>query len=130
MVTASALPSRVRTSAPIPLELWVRNAGKAPWPVSTWNGVPTALVVHLVGRWRLLGGDRDAGMPTRPIGLPRDVMPGETVRVRVWQQAPSTAGAYRLEIAAEQIDGARFDGPGNVPLRGEVRVAGEDSGAR
>ena len=44
-------------------------------------------------------------------------------------RAGSLALAYRLEIGAEQLDGAPFDGPGNVPLRSEVQVVGQDFGA-
>jgi hypothetical protein len=38
--------------------------------------------------------------------------------------APPTPGTYEVEVRLEQLDGARFDGPGNVPLRLTVPVVG------
>jgi hypothetical protein len=36
--------------------------------------------------------------------------------------APPTPGTYELEMILQQIDGARFDGPGNQPLLATVSV--------
>jgi hypothetical protein len=106
----------------VTLQVGVRNAGTAPWPVAVPAGVPPWNTVHLAARWTPEspdGADPGAG---QFIALPRDVAPGERIELPVILGTPAIAGVYDLEIAPAQTAGSRFDGPGNQPLRWRVRV--------
>jgi hypothetical protein len=70
----------------------VRNAGERPWPAA--GGKPIALSYH----WRDDTSGELAvfdGLRTR---LPRDIAPGETVRLRAAVRAPDEPGRYRLQL--------------------------------
>ena len=48
--------------------------------------------------------------------------PGDLVSLDAYLAGPSAPGSYELALDVEQIEGARFDGPGNVLLRLRVPV--------
>ena len=84
------------------------------------EGVPDAYRVALVSRWRA----HETGVQTDPQErwLRRDLPPGEELQQVLSLSAPPTPGTYELETTLRQIDGARFDGPGNVALLATVQV--------
>jgi len=123
-VTAHAAPERAGPGWMIPLVLDVRNAGTATWPAAvsaigewtflSYNAMPDDApnLVRLVTRWRVDGGEPTAA---RALLLPRDVLPGETVRVETTLPIPTQPGRWELEVQVEQVGSAAF--AGNPPLR-------------
>jgi hypothetical protein len=70
----------------------VRNTGERPWPAA--GPKPIVLSYH----WRDEASGQLAvfdGLRTR---LPRDISPGETVRLRAAVRAPDQPGRYRLQL--------------------------------
>ncbi len=133
-VSARAPSTRVIVGWPVVLNLEVRNAGTVTWPVTAppernmrlnlvMGGFPARpLTVRLRARWTA-AGDEPEFPPLQEVELRHDLPPGETLHQDVYLTAPAHAGHYRLEVGVEQVDGARFDGPGNVPLRLDITVA-------
>lgn len=133
-VSARGLPNLLLAGTPVVVELDVRNAGAATWPVAapprraltgTSARRPADLarpgVVRLLAQWRTLPGGA-ASAPPVPLALPRDVAPGESVRLRAVLKTPAAPGAHELAIGASQARGAPFGDPGNAPLRRRVTV--------
>jgi hypothetical protein len=114
----------------------ITNRGTAPWPAMPApvpglildllvpGEMPRTGSVLLIEHWRPLDGDGAAGATEtrREMRLRRDVEPGETLVQRVLLVTPDEPGRYRLELSLEQIDGARFAGPGNARARHDVLV--------
>jgi hypothetical protein len=114
------------------LSVRVRNDGHATWPASPAPseplmqalgievGVPDTYRTALAARWR----SQETGVQGDPQvrSLRRDLPPGETLTQKVVLAAPAAPGTYELEVVLQQIDGARFDRPGNQPLRATVSV--------
>jgi len=133
----------VEATAPIPASLpakqpyWATiattNRGAATWPIApapvpglildlaVGGEMPRRGSVFLTERWRPLDGRPDAA-ETRELRLRRDVAPGERIEQKVLLLTPEKPGRYRLELALEQADGARFDGPGNVRVHHDMVV--------
>jgi len=111
----------------------LRNAGTATWPtmpapvpglildLAVPGEMPRSGSVLLVARWRPLDGPAE-DEERHESRLRRDVAPGEALAQKVLLVTPEKPGRYRVELSLEQIDGARFDGPGNVRARHDVTV--------
>ena len=108
-VAVTDAPRVASAGRPLALDVAVANLGMAGWPVATAGGDPR-YTVQLVARWRG-GGDGDA---VARIPLARDVPAGERLAQRVALPAPLAPGAYDLELALEQVGGARLGGPAAV----------------
>jgi hypothetical protein len=76
----------------------------------------------LLERWIPEDPGRSANVLEGRVWLRRDVSAGETLMQNVLLIAPPEPGSYVLELRVDQVDGARFDGPGNVVYRQPVRV--------
>src|SRR5262249_7415170 len=87
----------------------VTNAGTATWPVAlppprplpgaiyyVDRHAPRHAAVELLARWRPLDDPTAAVPPAQPVRLPRDVPPGETVRLWAVITRPARPGRYRL----------------------------------
>jgi hypothetical protein len=106
----------------LPVRLF--NPGATSWPAATAvpPDVPSSYTVKLVVRWW------PSGVPHRPettatsqeFDLPRDVLPREAIQQHLILAMPLPPGNYDIEINLLQVDGARFDGPGNVPYRAHI----------
>ncbi len=115
---ARVSPSAGRLS----VEVDVRNAGAAPWPVSVPEGAASDYTVRLVARW-YPGSDHDGPLPPpQEIALPHDVDPGESIAVIVDVPTPSLPGDYELDLRVQQVHGSAFDGPENHPLRLQIAI--------
>lgn len=133
---AAATPGALPPRMPFYARATITNRGTAPWPAMPApvpglildllvpGEMPRAGSVLLIERWRPLdrGGAESATETRREMRLRRDVEPGETLEQKVLLVTPDEPGRYRLELSLEQIDGARFAGPGNVRARHDVLV--------
>jgi len=133
-ITAVApLPIRVATRQWLAPDFLLHNLGSAPWPavpapdpalildLTFGANVPRTSTVVVTHRWIPLDAGPGAAS-ARDIPLRRDVPAGETIRETLVLVAPAQPGRYRLELKLQQVDGARFDGPGNVPFAHELLV--------
>jgi hypothetical protein len=132
------VPQRVHAGGGFWVTVRVQNNGNATWPASTppdrplslafgyEADVPDAHRVALVSRWRA----HDTGLQSdaQERWLQRDLPPGEELTQVVSLSAPPAPGTYELEITLRQVDGARFDGPGNVALLATVHVLAPPAG--
>jgi hypothetical protein len=84
------------------------------------HDVPQAYRVALSSLWRshATGEPQDAEIHW----LRRDLPGGEILLQSLPIPAPITPGTYELEMTLRQVDGARFDGPGNIPMLATVAV--------
>lgn len=130
---------------PVKLPFWatvaLHNAGSATWPampapvpglildLAVPGEMPRPGSVLLVARWRPLDGPPQ-NEERHESRLRRDVAPGETLEQKVLLVTPEKPGRYRVELSLEQIEGARFDGPGNVLATHEVLVRPASPAAR
>ena len=129
--------SSARAGSLLGLELRVSNTGRTDWPVAlqprsglrlNWTGRPEPIgrgAVCLAARWRALdpASARDPASPAVLLPLRRDLPAGESLAQQVAVRTPSAPGRYQLEIAVKQLDGARFETPGDEPLRLELEVS-------
>jgi hypothetical protein len=95
----------------------VHNDGPADWPALVHPDAPDDQLVVIVPSWHAEGGgERIAGDPLR---LPRDLLAGDRVSTRLRIPVPEDPGAYTLELALRQIDGAGFEDsrPGRISVR-------------
>jgi hypothetical protein len=120
-LSASDAPRTVWAGWPLSLFIDVSNLGTAVWPISVPEYAPHQYTVDLLAVWTRLG-DPPVGLPPQTIALPRDVEAGETVSVRGSLVTPPIPGEYELVIRPRQLDGADFEGTGNVPLRRRMAV--------
>jgi len=112
--------------------LRVLNEGGVTWPTSSApnspmklaitfeDDIPDAYRVVLASRWRSL--DTGVQGEVQQQWLRRDLAPGEMLTDVLTLSAPQAPGTYELEVRLHQIDGARFDDPGNRVLRAMVSV--------
>jgi hypothetical protein len=119
---------------PVRVTVEIRNAGTAAWPVTAppensmqgpWlmGGFPLrTLTVRLYARWTALEAPDVEPPPPQELALRRDVPAGEALEQDLYLTGPKAPGRYGLELRAEQVGGARFDGPGNMPLHLEIVV--------
>src|SRR5438128_6974477 len=105
------------------LRVAVTNGGRAPWPVTLPPGAPRTSEVHLAARWLRSGADGSAPSEPRVVRLPRDVSPGETIKLSAILTAPNVPAAYTLELGITQADGPAFGG--RTPVRLELTVEPE-----
>lgn len=100
------------------------NAGTASWPAPVEFGAPSPFGVRLMMRWSRSDANSGGGTVPAPFDMPlrRDVPSGESLRQSVLLAAPKQPGVYDIEIALHQVDGARFEAPGNMPLRARVSI--------
>jgi hypothetical protein len=119
-----AVPPAMIGGSRVPLQLRVRNLGSAVWPTALPPGAPPTQAVCLLALWWPSGvrHERALAAVSADLSILRDLSPGETAAQRVWVPVPEAPGTYDFEIAVEQVDGARFDQPGNQPLRARVTV--------
>jgi hypothetical protein len=97
------------------------NQGTATWPSAARKG--TNLVRYQVRWWRLgVPPTSKNAVRTRRYLLPHDLSPGEREDLLAWFAAPSTPGAYLVEVKIVQGNQSAFDGPENVAVRGIVTV--------
>lgn len=118
--TRDAIPERVPPGSALDVGVRVRNAGARTWPVVKPAGRSPSSTVRLVARWDRTRDVRPLATTTVP--LRRDVPPGDVIEQAIRVPVPIDPGSYRLTIEVEQVDGARFDGDGNVAVVAEVSV--------
>jgi hypothetical protein len=95
----------------------VANAGAETWPALVAPRAADPGVVRLAVRWRGEGGEIvDESFHS----IPRDVIPGGTVRFRTEFRVPSQPGTYDLEVGVTQRAGAAMRGV--VPAHASVVV--------
>ncbi|MFZ5483254.1 MAG: Wzt carbohydrate-binding domain-containing protein [Pseudomonadota bacterium] len=100
-VTSLKKPSPVMPGELFSIEIELANQSR-----ETWRALGSR-PVQIGYRWARGGGGADAeGLRTR---LPRDVGPGESLRLFVHVRTPSQAGAYKLRICLVQEYVAWFD---------------------
>jgi hypothetical protein len=127
-VLALQRPTTAPAGSVVALVVQVRNSGSAAWPIAVAPDTGDALTVALVSRWhpRSAGrGSPSSGLQRTPLG--RDVASGETVSQALLLVTPAAPGTYALEVAVEQIYGARFHAEGNRPLRLRLQIVGHDA---
>jgi hypothetical protein len=111
-VTFPPLPERLQRGATLPLFPTVRNEGDAAWPcVGVW---PDGLVVADV-RWTDANG-RDVGPRELGLRLPRDLGPGDNVRIDASIAVPRDPGTYSLEVRLRQDGRGRESVPVSIPV--------------
>jgi hypothetical protein len=116
-----ALPERMEAGALTVRKVSVANVGTATWP-SAAKG--SQHLVRYQVRWWPIGvrpTPRNA-VRTRRFSLPHDIGPGERLDLLAWLIPPPTPGRYRVEVKIVQSARSGFEGPDNVPLRGEIDV--------
>jgi len=118
-VSAPKAPAQALAGPPLSLALQITNAGAAPWPVTVPPRAPLTYTVRMIARWwpPLVPHEDGTTVVWQDVELPRDVPAGEELPWTVWLQTPFAPGPYDVEVGVRQVDGARFDGPGNEPLR-------------
>ena len=131
-VQSVLVPPRVAAGTGFWVTVRVRNDGHVTWPASPMPSepvmlhlpfevhVPDAYRVVLTSVWRT--HETGEASEAQDRWLRRDLPGGETLMQVLALIAPSTPGTYELETTLRQIDGARFDAPGNVPLLATVVV--------
>jgi len=123
-VRATNVPRDWMASAPLFLPLVVANTGASTWPVAVPRGASARYTVRLVIRWRPLAAEDGHAErpPTTDAELLRDVPANESLAQPVWLMTPADPGPWELEVVLQQIDGARFEGGGNAPLRVPITI--------
>jgi len=103
---ATRPPARVRTGrATVEGVLRLRNLGTDTWPALLRPEAPDDHLVVAEATWSRDG--RPEGPPLR-LRLPRDVLPGDRVRVPFELPVPDEAGVWTLTFRARQVGGAQF----------------------
>jgi hypothetical protein len=93
----------IEPAATISIDLDVRNEGRIAW--STSEKHPFALGY----RWLTADGTGVLDIPPGEVVLPRDVAPGETIRIQTEINVPNVPkGAYRLDWGMLQRDVVQF----------------------
>lgn len=118
-ITADNPPARLRPGAAATLLVRVRNASDRPWPTARAGTV--RYDIHLGNHWLAQGGGTSAADDARA-SLPFTLAPGEEVTMPFQITAPTTAGAYTLEIDVVQEGVAWAADTGNTPARTTVQV--------
>jgi tRNA (mo5U34)-methyltransferase len=111
-------PSRVRPGAELLLRVRVENEGSTAWPAEVEPPPgPVKLGAHLIGADET-DLDWDYGRAT----LPRDLKPGDGVTLSLALLAPTTPGAYFIEMdmVAEHL--TWFEDLGSATVRHRVAV--------
>jgi len=114
-VRVEASPRRVSPGGGFRLWLAIENLSKEAWPATDEAGAPAG--VEMVVERRPVGAN--GPMETFVLPLPRDLLPGETLRLPLDLQAPASPGSWRFSVFPHATNGARRR------LRSETR-AGED----
>lgn len=96
----------------------VENLGAVDWPALLRPEAPLDGLVVLVPTWHAQDGTAEQTLP--PLRLPLDVIPGETVEVKVSLPVPTRAGVYALTLALKQVGGAPFGD--SEPARAVIAV--------
>lgn len=114
-------PSRLRT-----VRVRVTNTGTQEWLASGSDAV--SLVYHLFtpagDPWQPFSpfSNGVVALGQRPVPLPHDVLPGQTVVVSATVQSPSVTGTYRLVWDLQQSGGTWFSQLGVEPDARTIRV--------
>jgi len=106
----------LRAGEAVTVTVTVRNTGRATWTAGGEH--PFALGY----RWLTADGRRAFRLPQTAVPLPRDVAPGETVRLETAVQAPLPPGAYRLAWDMLQQGILRFRDRGVPEAETRVRI--------
>ena len=100
-------PHTAQPGASVAGVLRVGNVGTAVWPGLARREEPDDQLVVVEGSWSRADGGR-VGDPIE-VRLPRDVLPGDRVYLRVDAHAPEQPGAYVLTWRVRQVGGAPFE---------------------
>lgn len=113
----NALPLRFRAGRLERLSVRVTNGGTAMWPAFSDFG---HLDCRVICQWKL--GDANVGDSSQALHLPRNLGPGETVRVAGMIAPPSRPGTYDLDLVLVQTIGTDKGLYGGVHARVAVQV--------
>ena len=120
-VVVGSLATEAEAGLPFMGALTVLNVGTATWPSASTRSQRT---VRLLMRWWPAGSSADdaIAVKSRKIDLTSDLAPGEKKGFLAYILPPNKPGLYDYEIKVVQGRHSAFDGPGNTPLRGRIRV--------
>jgi 4-amino-4-deoxy-L-arabinose transferase-like glycosyltransferase len=118
-ITVANPPVRLTPGAMATLLVRVRNDGDRPWPTAR-DGI-VRYDIHLGNHWLAVSGGKSADDDARAV-LPFTIAPGEAVTLPLQITAPTTTGAYTLEIDLVQEGVAWALADGNTPARFTVQV--------
>ena len=99
-------PQAAQAGASVAGVLRVGNVGTAAWPALARREEPDDQLVVVAGAWSRADGSL-VGDPIE-VRLPRDVLPGDRVYLRVEARAPEQPGSYVLTWRVRQVGGAPF----------------------
>jgi hypothetical protein len=114
-VQVEASPARVAPGERVTLAVTLRNLSREPWPATDAAGLPGS--VGVVVERRRVGAI--AAPETVVVELPRDLLPGESLRLPVEIEAPREPGEYRATAFPHRPGGPR------ARLRLETRPGGD-----
>jgi len=114
-VRVEASPAQVAPGERVHLALTLRNLSREPWPATDAAGLPGGIGVVVERRRAGASGTPE----TVVLGLPRDLLPGESLRLPVGIEAPREPGEFRVTAFPHRPGGPR------ARLRLETRP-GED----
>lgn len=99
-----AIPRRVAPGGALRLSVAIENLSGEAWPATDEAGTPGG--VDLVVERRRVGENAPAEAFVVP--LPRDLLPGETLRLPIDLQAPSSPGDWRFSVFPHAANGTRL----------------------
>jgi hypothetical protein len=120
--STTALPIEMPAGGRKRLEIIVSNEGSAPWPVTVPSWLPATHRVQARLEWSRVEGGGGGDALSRVIPLPRDMAPGDQVRLRVSFVAPLEQGNFRLTIGVEQVGRPGFISPDGGRVEAHVAV--------
>jgi len=118
-IESQNLPANLQPGSRVTVYVTVRNTSAVPWPgLGREDG---AYKVSLGNHW-LDSNGKPLSMDDGRTDLPFDLKPGDTADVPLTVTAPSTQGAYILEIDMVQEQVSWFSAMGSKTLRVNLRV--------